>query len=86
MTRTIRTWRAAARILGMSEDTLQRHRRAHGDRTVRPWWLTADEVIAWYRALIAAPPDPPPPAPKPKRKREGVYDARAILRELREGR
>lgn len=86
---TVRTWRAAARILGISEDTLARHRRFHGDRTVRPWWLTDDEVVAWYRALIAPPPEPPAPAPKPRRKRdEGTYEerSRALLRSLREGR
>ena len=60
----VRTWRGAAEILGMSEDTLARHRRSHGDRTLRPWWRDHEAVISWYEALIA-----PPSQPEPQRRR-----------------
>jgi hypothetical protein len=51
----ITTWKAAARVLGISEDTLSQRRRAAGDRS-RPWWSNADATRAWFEALKEARP------------------------------
>lgn len=77
----VRTWREAARILSMDEDTLSRHRkRWHDDTPTPPWFRDADEVIAWYRALRAPTPQP---APTPRRRSdEGAIDPRDVAREL----
>lgn len=52
----IASWRAVARILKVSEDTVARHRKARGDRLAEPWFEDADAVVAWWRALHEPPP------------------------------
>jgi hypothetical protein len=74
----VKSWRAAAAVLGLSEDALQRHRKAHGDRTVRPWWRSPGAVVACYEALIAPPPAPPPARRRPET--VGAIDPRAVAR------
>jgi hypothetical protein len=60
----VRTWRRAAEILGMDENTLKRHRDEHGCKMRRPFWRSEEAVLEWYETMIA----PPEPPPKPSRK------------------
>lgn len=48
----ITTWRGAARVLGVSEDTLARKRAAAGDDTP-PYFADEASARAWYTALVA---------------------------------
>ena len=75
----IRTWRACARVLSMSEDTLQRHRTRFGDQTPTPPWFRDEEaVIAWDAAMRAPAPQPP----QRRRRADGPIDPRAVARDL----
>jgi hypothetical protein len=79
----VKTWRAAAQILDIDEDTLGRKRKRLGDKTRVPWWENEEAVISWWKALIAPLPDPP--APKPARRGRSFtepLDVRAKLRQL----
>jgi hypothetical protein len=50
----ITTWKAAARALGISEDTLCERRKAAGDRS-RPWWPSPEALREWFRELQERP-------------------------------
>lgn len=84
----ITTKRAAAKVLGVSEDTLARTQKRFGDRMVRPWWRDAEAVISWWTSLIA----PPIAEPPKKRTRAPVADVsaavdpREVARDLARGR
>ena len=85
VSRPITSWRAAADVLGVSEDTLKRHRKAAGlpmRAAKRPWFASADEVIAWYRTLRPAPETASTPAPTRRRRTTAPLDARALVAEL----
>jgi hypothetical protein len=56
----ITTWKAAARVLGISEDTLSQRRKTAGDRT-HPWWSSADATRVWFESLKEARPSPKAP-------------------------
>ncbi len=47
----ITSWRHAADILGLHEDTLRAHRKRHHASLTKPWWASADDVHTWYRDL-----------------------------------
>ncbi len=47
----ISTWRGVATVLGVSEDTVARHRAKYNDQTTRPWFRDADEVAEWWRKM-----------------------------------
>lgn len=63
MSKAIPTWREAAKVLGLSEDTVWRQRKAKGDTFVPPF-RDEDELWRWWRALKA--PEPPKPARRKK--------------------
>ena len=46
----VTSWRAAADVLGVSEDTIARRRREHAP-DARPWWSSADACRAWWAVL-----------------------------------
>jgi hypothetical protein len=79
----IRTWRKAAAILGMDENTLWSHRKQHGDTMPTPPWFADEQaVIDWYQAMRAPTPAEPPSAPKRRALENGPIDPRAVAREL----
>ncbi|MBA2319513.1 MAG: hypothetical protein H0V89_00015 [Deltaproteobacteria bacterium] len=47
----VTTWRGVASALGVSEDTVARHRREHDERTERPWFPTTEAVQEWWRKM-----------------------------------
>ncbi len=54
----IATWRAAAAVLGVSEDTVGRRRRAR-DPERQCYFRDEEELVAWWRTV-----DGPPTAPR----------------------
>jgi hypothetical protein len=52
----VTSWRAVAKVLGVSEDTVARHRREYDDRRAERWFGDADSVRAWWRQLHEPPP------------------------------
>jgi hypothetical protein len=83
----IKTWTAAAKVLGMCDDTLRAHCRKYGDKTVQPWWEDAAAVKAWYKAMIT-----PRERPVARQRRvrpvaqpERAADVDALVRELTGG-
>lgn len=88
MSAPVATFRAAAAVLGMSEDTLKRHRNKYGDQTKEPRWKDEAEVWAWYRAMTA--PRPVPERPQKGKgskvaRLDGPYDPLAHFRQLTSG-
>lgn len=69
MSKPITTWRAAAAILGICEDTLCKRRKLHRCRLPHPHWRDEDAVWEWYNRLMAPPEEPVRPTPQPKRSR-----------------
>lgn len=65
----ITSWKAAAAALGVSEDTLSRRRRER-DPAARPYFDNADDLRAWWKALIA-----PAPAHRPRDTRKRATKA-----------
>lgn len=47
-------WAEAARLLGISDDTLLRRRKAAQDTTRWPWWCSIEALHAWYVAILTA--------------------------------
>lgn len=50
----VTTWRNAALLLGVSEDTLKRRREQAGVRA-RPWWPNGQALREWWVQLSAPP-------------------------------
>lgn len=79
----INSWRGVATVIGVSEDTVGRHRKEHRDVTPCHF-LDEDEVRDWWRAMHA----PPPKTPRPRRGRpcaatdDGPLDVKALVSEL----
>lgn len=87
----IRFFRNAAKVLGLSEDALDRYRKKHGDTTITPWWENEAAVRTWFAALIAPKPSSTstPAAPSTPRRSRGLrrdpgapLDVDALRREL----
>jgi hypothetical protein len=55
-TRAVSSWRAVARVLGISEDTLARHRKQHGDTLAEPWFEDPEAVASWWVRMHEPPP------------------------------
>lgn len=81
----VTNWRAVARVLGLSYDTVWRRRREHGSQR-KPHFQNAGEVWEWWRKL--EPPEPPAPPPRPSsgqgRKLTKPLDVSEKLRHFRE--
>lgn len=60
-------WRAAARVLGVSEDTLAR-RRARFEVNIKPEWPDQASVWSWYTGLG----EKPARRPRQRRKVQGA--------------
>ena len=52
----ITTWKGVAEVLGISDETVSRHRRDHQDRTTQPWFPDAAAVQDWWAKMHAPPP------------------------------
>lgn len=78
----VTTVRAAAGILGVSEDTVHRARARAGD-TSRPWWSGPDAVREWWGEMAAPKQEPAkkPRAPKPRGAAK-VFDAQSLMDEV----
>lgn len=50
------TWKGVAAAVGVSMDTVARHRVRYHDKLKEPWFKDAAEAVAWWKALHAAPP------------------------------
>lgn len=77
----VTSWRAAAAVLGISEDTLVRHRQRAGDDS-RPWWSSPDAVREWWAELHASKPEPRPGRKRKAKGAGGALDVRGLVREL----
>lgn len=44
-------WKRAATVLGLSRRTIERTRRAAGDRH-RAWWPSRDALLKWFAGLL----------------------------------
>jgi transcriptional regulator with XRE-family HTH domain len=51
-------WSQAARLLGVSRETLRVRRRAAGDMTSDPWWRGVESLYDWYDELRTGLTDP----------------------------
>jgi hypothetical protein len=86
------TWGACASALGVSTDTINRTRKAAGERpkkTDRPWFADDTELFAWWRALRAraglpgaTTPSSPDPAPRRRRDEGEAFNREAMIEEL----
>lgn len=75
MSKPIRSWRAAAKVLAVSYCTLWRYRKERGDPPDRvPWWEDEAAVRAWWTGLIAPQPTPPRPARRKPASKARVLD------------
>lgn len=77
----VTSWRAAARVLHVSEDTIARVRRAAGD-TRRPWWRDAVALVEWWEGLVVGAPAVEAP-PVPVTADAPVFDAASLRRRTR---
>jgi hypothetical protein len=69
-------WKAAAQVLGVSDDTVARRRKA-SDPLRRCHFQTADELVTWWRG-ISAPVVPPAPLPPKSRRKPRDGDAATV--------
>ncbi len=78
----VTSWRAAAAVLGISDDTVHRARARAGD-TSRPWWSGPDAVREWWAAMSAPKQEPvkKPRVPRPRGAAK-VFDAAALMDEV----
>lgn len=76
------SWRSVAAVVGVSEDTVGRHRRRYQDATPCHF-IDEDEIRVWWRAMHT--PKPKKAAPRRKvaaHRHEGPLDVRGLVREL----
>jgi hypothetical protein len=78
----ITSWRGAATVLGLSEDTVARHRRRLRCTRTLAWWRSDDDVVRWWLALHEKPERPTRTRPVRIDRSARALDVRQLIEEL----